>query len=156
MTANIPRVILQDSITEYPDFTILCYDGYAIGFNDKGDIALWNYPKIDSLSPYQIGECMKYRFGNDWLNNGLEPSYDDIWISLGIRRDRVSSMILSFTINKKNMDEKTLNVGFEAGYNKAKETLYTEEDLIDAIGMARNEPDMTWRDIIQSLKQPKL
>jgi len=35
------------------------------------------------------------------------------------------------------------------------ETLYTEEDLIDAIGMARNEPDMTWKDIIQSLKQPK-
>ena len=41
---------------------------------------------------------------------------------------------------------------FKAGWNKCKENTYTEEDIIDAIGMARNEPDMNWKDIIQSLK----
>ena len=38
---------------------------------------------------------------------------------------------------------------------KSVENTYTEEDIIDAIGMARNEPDMNWKDIIQSLKQNK-
>ena len=45
------------------------------------------------------------------------------------------------------------DIGFVDGYLKAKENTYTEEDIIDAIGMARNEPDMNWKDIIQSLKQ---
>jgi len=35
------------------------------------------------------------------------------------------------------MDEKTLNVGFRAGCNKAKETLYTEEQVKEAIQLAR-------------------
>lgn len=47
---------------------------------------------------------------------------------------------------------------FKKGYNQAlednKEKKYTEEDLADAINMARNEPDMSGNAIIQSL-QPK-
>jgi len=51
--------------------------------------------------------------------------------------------------------------GFIKGYNKAKETLYTEEQIREAIDMARkdNSPlfvwDFTIDEIIQSLKQPK-
>jgi hypothetical protein len=48
------------------------------------------------------------------------------------------------------------------GYNKAKETLYTEEQVREAIGMARNGMSKsaytiiaTEEEIIQSLKQPK-
>ena len=44
---------------------------------------------------------------------------------------------------------------WKEGYLYAKKNTYTEEDIIDAIGMARNEPDMSWKDIIQSLKQHK-
>jgi len=54
-----------------------------------------------------------------------------------------------------------LNVGFRAGYNKAKESLYTEEQLDKAISWGINsgrKGDVTITDIdnfIQSLKQPK-
>jgi len=51
-----------------------------------------------------------------------------------------------------------LNLGYYAGYNKAKETLYTEEQVRDAIDRARNYYDgwvETENEIIQSLKQPK-
>ena len=52
---------------------------------------------------------------------------------------------------------------FKAGYNKAKETLYTKEELMDAIRLARqivykigaNDYCNTDEEIIQSLKQPK-
>jgi hypothetical protein len=51
-------------------------------------------------------------------------------------------------------------IGFKAGYNKAKETLYTEEQVwqaaFDAYIKANNESyELTPSDIIQSLKQPK-
>jgi hypothetical protein len=50
---------------------------------------------------------------------------------------------------------------YRMGYNRAKETLYTEEQVREAIDMARkdNSPlfvwDFTIDEIIQSLKQPK-
>lgn len=43
---------------------------------------------------------------------------------------------------------------FKAGYNKAKETLYTEEQVGRAIDMARKDWNLKY-EIIQSLKQPK-
>ena len=50
--------------------------------------------------------------------------------------------------------------GFIDGYNKAKETLYTEEQVREAIDMARSQKgyasyEYTENEIIQSLKQPK-
>lgn len=53
-----------------------------------------------------------------------------------------------------------LNLGYYAGYTKAKETLYTEEQVIDAIYMAREIYKhylymYTEKEIIQSLKQAK-
>ena len=50
--------------------------------------------------------------------------------------------------------------GFNAGYNKAKETLYTEEQVREAIDMARSQSgyasyEYKENEIIQSLKQPK-
>ncbi len=53
--------------------------------------------------------------------------------------------------------------GYVEGYNKAKETLYTEEQVMEAIDMARNGMSRqtaytiisTSDEIIQSLKQPK-
>jgi len=44
--------------------------------------------------------------------------------------------------------------GFVKGYNKAKETLYTEEQVGRAIDMARKDWNLKY-EIIQSLKQPK-
>ena len=47
---------------------------------------------------------------------------------------------------------------YQAGYNEAKSTLYTEEQVRDAIDRARNYYDgwvETENEIIQSLKQPK-
>ena len=52
-------------------------------------------------------------------------------------------------------------LGAEWGYGKAKETLFTEEQVIEAIDMARKDdnPLFLWEytpdEIIQSLKQPK-
>jgi len=47
-------------------------------------------------------------------------------------------------------------LGYIEGYNQAlrdnKENKYTEEDLVDAINMARNEPDMSGNAIIKSLQ----
>jgi hypothetical protein len=51
--------------------------------------------------------------------------------------------------------------GYVDGYNKAKETLYTKEQVIKAIDMARLQGPESFlvkykeEDIIQSLKQPK-
>jgi hypothetical protein len=57
--------------------------------------------------------------------------------------------------NAEQYYQETFEVVSNTNQLPQQENLYTEEDLIDAIGMARNEPDMTWKDIIQSLKQPK-
>jgi len=56
---------------------------------------------------------------------------------------------------------KEYKLGFNCGYKQAKETLYTGEQVVDAILMARedNNPLFLWDytpdEIIQSLKQPK-
>jgi hypothetical protein len=45
---------------------------------------------------------------------------------------------------------------FKAGYNKAKENTYTEEQVRQAIGIAKDfRYDMDTNEIIQSIKQPK-
>ena len=51
-------------------------------------------------------------------------------------------------------------IGFERGYQLAKENTYTEEQVREAIDMAREEKgyasyEYTENEIIQSLKQPK-
>jgi hypothetical protein len=58
------------------------------------------------------------------------------------------------------IDAEFIRAGFKAGYLKAKETLYTEEQVwqaaFDAYVKANNESyELTPSDIIQSLKQPK-
>jgi hypothetical protein len=58
------------------------------------------------------------------------------------------------------LDAEFIRAGFKAGYLKAKETLYTEEQVwqaaFDAYVEANNESyELTPSDIIQSLKQPK-
>ncbi len=58
------------------------------------------------------------------------------------------------------LDAEFIRAGFKAGYNKAKETLYTEEQVwqaaFDAYVKANNEfYELTPSDIIKSLKQSK-
>jgi hypothetical protein len=58
------------------------------------------------------------------------------------------------------LDAEFIRAGFKAGYNKAKETLYTKEQVwqaaFDAYIKANNESyELTPSDIIQSLKQSK-
>jgi hypothetical protein len=60
--------------------------------------------------------------------------------------------------NHQNHHTNTLRHGFKKGYNKAKETLYTDEQVWEAIDMARDGIfgfKYTTKEIIQSLKQPK-
>jgi hypothetical protein len=59
-----------------------------------------------------------------------------------------------------DLDQSCRQEGFINGYNKAKETLYTEEQVRDAIDMARDQSgyasyEYKENEIIQSLKQPK-
>jgi hypothetical protein len=55
------------------------------------------------------------------------------------------------------LDAEFIRAGFKAGYLKAKETLYTEEQVREAMSMARKLSGVAYTndEIIQSLKQPK-
>jgi hypothetical protein len=59
------------------------------------------------------------------------------------------------------LDAEFIRAGFKAGYNKAKSTLYTEEQVREAINMCHqyifgyNLIESKIIEIIQSLKQPK-
>jgi hypothetical protein len=50
-------------------------------------------------------------------------------------------------------------IGFERGYNLAKETLYTEEDMLNAFYQGWEAKNLIWKDakkqFKESLKQPK-
>jgi len=54
-------------------------------------------------------------------------------------------------------EHNSMKVGFIRGYNKAKETLYTEEDMLDVFNfLTFGKKSLTeYKDFIQSLKQPK-
>ena len=59
-----------------------------------------------------------------------------------------------------NLYSTTFRNAFKLGYKKAQETLYTEEQVREAIEMARSRTgyvsyEYTENEIIQSLKQPK-
>jgi len=82
----MPRVLLEGSVDEYPRHTILCYDGYAIGFTKYGSLR-WNYPTMALLTESEIDECMRYRYGFDWKKSRIEPEYDDIFFKRGVLED---------------------------------------------------------------------
>jgi hypothetical protein len=52
-------------------------------------------------------------------------------------------------------NQKHSRIDFIKGYNKAKETLYTEEQVREVMDFARGHHKMTDTQFIQSLKQPK-
>jgi hypothetical protein len=63
----------------------------------------------------------------------------------------------------KKLDHEFIRAAFKAGYNKAKETLYTEEQVRELISLIRtelaknqyNHYSIDYDQFIQSLKQPK-
>lgn len=98
---------------------------------------------------------------DDHIVDTNEMVEDDVW-EVGLQ-DELNK--LPYT---KHLDDGQYNdgqlAGFELGatwgYNKAKETLYTEEQVREAIDMARSQSgyasyEYKENEIIQSLKQPK-
>jgi hypothetical protein len=49
--------------------------------------------------------------------------------------------------------QQTYKVGFEEGYNKAKETLYTEEDMLDAFYEGWEAKGLIWREAKKQFKE---
>jgi hypothetical protein len=80
----------------------------------------------------------------------------------GLYEDEVDKLAHQYNPVMK-LDAEFIRAGFKAGYNKAKETLYTEEQVRKAIRMGTEIKDgesmdnmfYTDDEIIQSLKQPK-
>jgi hypothetical protein len=72
-------------------------------------------------------------------------------------KDEVEKLANKWAIDNADItmeSNSALNKGFKAGYNKAKETLYTEEQIMEAMSCTVLSAKAKER-VIQSLKQPK-
>ena len=69
--------------------------------------------------------------------------------------DNVYEIAQEYAINSNSPNRESRRKGFIDGYNKAKETLYTEEQVKLAITLAKDSDYKSTQEIIQSLKQPK-
>ena len=78
---KIPIIISVDTLVDYENYTVLCFDGYAVG-SDGINILQWNYPQMHELTLVQLNEAMEYRFSYDWRNYVI-PNYSDIFIKYG-------------------------------------------------------------------------
>jgi hypothetical protein len=72
-----------------------------------------------------------------------------------IEEDNVYEMAQTYAIESGSLNRESRRKGFVDGYNKAKEILYTEEQVMEAISMAMDPDYIPSVEIIQSLKQPK-
>ena len=91
------------------------------------------------------------------IRNYHSPKVDEMLKE--IEQDDVYEMAQEYAIKSGSVNRESRRKGFVDGYNKAKATLYTEEQVREAIYMARLRAEhIFWYnddEIIQSLKQPK-
>jgi len=121
-------------------------------------------------------ECVKFYYltENDNRTNVEFEIVDKLWgvnddvisyaklIKQNELMDDVDKLSWEYSPVKK-LDHEFIRAAFKAGYNKAKETLYTEEQVRELISLIRtelaknqyNHYSIDYDQFIQSLKQPK-
>ena len=85
MNTTNPIIISAGSLTDFENYTIMVYDGFAVG-SDGTNVIRWKFPTMDSLSSEQISEAMVYRFGEDWTSRGVTPWTEDIFMKYGVQQ----------------------------------------------------------------------
>ena len=107
-------------------------------------------PRTDTSSATICKHCGQEKFLHNQVPDIRNMVEDDI--------EKLAREYFTDTNPSESVYQNGLHIGFKAGYNKAKETLYTEEQLRSAMKYASeitNNKMKYMEDYIQSLKQPK-